>query len=66
VSLVSALPPELVCACGITPYADLEKALSEALQEMETDPVLAFMPEGGAVIPMVGAKCEHPNILSLS
>ncbi len=66
VSLVSALPPELVRACGITPYADLEKALSEALQEMETDPVLVFMPEGGAVIPMVGAKCEHPNILSLS
>jgi nickel-dependent lactate racemase len=56
VSLVSALPPELVRACGMTPYADLDKALSEALQEMKPDPVLAFMPEGAALIPLVGAK----------
>lgn len=58
ISLVSSLAPELVQACGMHAYTDLEAALADALREAEPDPLIAIMPEGAAVVPAVRGTSE--------
>lgn len=56
VSLVSALPDELVRACGMHPFSSLEAAMAAALDNAAPDPVVAIMPEGAAVVPSIKAN----------
>jgi nickel-dependent lactate racemase len=51
VLLVSALPPELVRACGMQPCPDIESALQTALRQVGREPLIYVMPEGAAVVP---------------
>ena len=51
VILVSALPPDLVRDCGLSPHADFDSALGAALDVVGPNPVITVMPAGAAVIP---------------
>jgi len=50
ISLVSSLPPELVRACGMTPYEDLEPALHTALEQIGAEPNMVVLPEGASLV----------------
>ncbi|HEU0265490.1 MAG TPA: nickel-dependent lactate racemase [Geobacterales bacterium] len=52
--LVSELPPEEVRSMSMTPAADLAEALSRAEDLLPTDYTAYVIPEGGAVLPVVG------------
>jgi nickel-dependent lactate racemase len=56
VNLVSTLSPDVVRACGLWPYGDLQQAFQEALRGLGPDPMVVVLPEGGAVIPVVPAS----------
>lgn len=53
--LVSDLPDELVRACSMEPYADVEAALQAALLRAGERPIITVIPEGAAVLPKL---CE--------
>jgi nickel-dependent lactate racemase len=52
VFLVSALAPELVRECGLVPFADLDRAVSAALDELGQGARLLCLPYGGSVLPV--------------
>lgn len=66
VSLVSALPADLVRACGLDAYASLEAAVAAALREAAPDPVVAILPEGAAVVPTIKAQHRVEEMESVS
>jgi nickel-dependent lactate racemase len=49
--LVSDLPDELVRACSMEPYADIDTAFQAALQRAGDCPTITVIPEGAAVLP---------------
>jgi nickel-dependent lactate racemase len=51
--LVSALPEDLVRACNMQPYPDLQSALQAALGRAGNDPFITVIPEGASVLPKV-------------
>jgi nickel-dependent lactate racemase len=51
--LVSALPDELVQACNMEPYPDLDTAFKAAVERSGQKPVITVIPEGGSVLPKV-------------
>jgi nickel-dependent lactate racemase len=55
VFLVSALPAELVTACGLTPHSSIQSALEAAFQLMGPEPVVMVMPEGASIVPVLQA-----------
>jgi nickel-dependent lactate racemase len=48
--LVSALPPDLVSACGMTPYSNVDSALQDALAQAGPDSSIVVLPEGASVM----------------
>jgi lactate racemase len=60
VYLVSSLPPELVRACSLVPFADLDSALAVAREKMGPASTLLVMPEGASVLVAIR---QHPLIL---
>jgi nickel-dependent lactate racemase len=50
VNLVSALPPDLVSECGMTPYSNVESALQDALAQTGPDSFVVILPEGASVL----------------
>ena len=53
ISLISTLPADVVQACGMTAYSNLEAALEAARHEVGPDPLVVVMPEGAAVLAAV-------------
>lgn len=53
ISLVSALPGDVVRACGLRPFADVATAFATAWAESGPAPSIAIMPEGAAVVPFI-------------
>ncbi|MFZ5918529.1 MAG: nickel-dependent lactate racemase [Chloroflexota bacterium] len=53
VYLVSALPEELVCRCGMIPFAGLDAALAAALDEASPGARVLVLPQGGSILPLV-------------
>jgi len=51
--LVSELSEELVRACSMEPFRDVESALQNALQQVGQDPTITVIPEGGSVFSKV-------------
>lgn len=51
--MISDLPDELVRACGMEPYPDLDSAFQTALQRAGQDPIITLIPEGASVLPKV-------------
>ncbi len=51
--LVSDMPDELVRACGMEPFSDLDKAFQTALQRCGPKPVIIIIPEGASVLPKI-------------
>ena len=52
--LVSELPDELVRACNMQPYSDIDSALQNALKRAGQNPVITVIPEGASVLPKIG------------
>jgi nickel-dependent lactate racemase len=50
---VSALPEDLVRACGMVPFQDLDEALSTAFERLGSDSGVLVMPQGGSILPVV-------------
>jgi nickel-dependent lactate racemase len=50
IHLVSVLPPDLVRACGMTPYSDVEAALQDALAHTGPESSIVVLPEGASVL----------------
>lgn len=50
VFLVSALPPDVVSECGMTPYSNVESALQDALAQSGLDSFVVILPEGASVL----------------
>ena len=61
VSLVSALPAELVRACGLAPFAGVTQAVEAALAQVGPDARILVIPEGGAVVPKVQSDEVTPS-----
>jgi nickel-dependent lactate racemase len=55
VYLVSALPADSVRSCGLVPFGDPDQALAAALDRMGPDASVLALPQGGSVLPVVGA-----------
>lgn len=55
ISLVSGLPAEMVRACGMRPFSDVETAYNTILSEVGSASLVAVMPEGAAVVPAIAA-----------
>ena len=55
VYLVSALPADSVRSCGLVPFDDADQALAAALDRMGPDASVLALPQGGSVLPVVGA-----------
>lgn len=53
VYLVSALPPDLVRRCWMTPFDDPNAALAMALAELGPDARVLVLPQAGSVLPVV-------------
>jgi lactate racemase len=53
VYLISDMPAESVSACGMSPFADVETALSAALDAVGSDARIAVIPQGGSVLPAI-------------
>ena len=53
VFLVSAMDPEVVRQCGLEPYADVQSAVSAALQRVGSGATTVVMPFGGSTLPVV-------------
>lgn len=53
--LVSALPPGLARSLGFRPFSDVNAALDAALSKAAPNPFVVVMPEGGSVLPSLGA-----------
>lgn len=51
--LISELSDELVRACSMEPFRDVESALSNALQRVGPDATITVIPEGGSFLPKV-------------
>lgn len=51
--LVSDLPDDLVRACSMVPFPDLDSAFRSALQRAGQDPIITVIPEGASVLPKV-------------
>lgn len=51
--LVSDLPDDLVRACSMESYPDVDTALQTALQRAGQEPVITVIPEGASVLPKV-------------
>jgi nickel-dependent lactate racemase len=60
VHLVSSLPPELVRACGLAPFADVDSALAAARKRIEPASTLLVLPEGASVLVAV-RQCQHSS-----
>lgn len=54
VLLVSDLPADLVRACSMQPYADLDSALKAAREHCPLHPFIMVIPEGASVLPKIG------------
>jgi nickel-dependent lactate racemase len=50
---VSALPEDLVRACGMVPFQDLGEALGTAFGRLGSDSSVLVMPQGGSILPVV-------------
>jgi nickel-dependent lactate racemase len=53
VYMVSALPADLVWACGMVPFDDLDAALGAAFERLGSDSSVLVMPQGGSILPVV-------------
>lgn len=53
ISLVSALPADVVRACGMQPFADAVTAFNTAQASAGPSPSIAIMPEGASVVPAI-------------
>jgi nickel-dependent lactate racemase len=53
IGLVSTLPADVVRACGMRPFADVETAFTTAQASTRPSPSIAIMPEGAAVVPYI-------------
>ena len=53
VYLVSDMPAESVSACGMSPFTDVEAALSAALEAVGPAARVAVIPQGGSVLPAI-------------
>jgi nickel-dependent lactate racemase len=53
VCLVSAMPPEVVRACGLLPFDDAEQALRWALQQLGDAASVLALPDAGSSLPAV-------------
>lgn len=49
--LVSEMPKDLLQACNLEPFQDLESAIQNALQRVGGTPRITIIPEGGSVLP---------------
>ncbi len=50
---VSALPDDLVQACGMVPFESIDAALSAAYGKLGPDSSVLVMPQGGSILPVV-------------
>jgi len=53
VYMVSALPADLVRRCGLVPFANLDTALTSALERLGPEPSVLALPQGGSILPVV-------------
>ena len=53
VTLVSDLPDETVCRCGMRPGESLDDALSDALRKVGPTASVIVLPQGGSMLPVV-------------
>jgi nickel-dependent lactate racemase len=58
VYLVSALSDDLVCRCGMAPFADLDSALAAALGRMGTRARVLALPQGGSILPLPATEAQ--------
>ena len=57
--LVSEMDPELVRACFLQPFAQVQDALNEAMKQLGPNASVLLMPYGGSTLPCVKKETNH-------